>query len=104
MLNNEFPAGAEAQQSGEADGTTSSQTIGNTHVVCRLFLRRNRINEIKNFVMEITKEMIEKVQKMIVSTELEPDEHLGKPIIEITGSIQQGIFEPRLLLDDKKEE
>lgn len=33
MLNNELPAGTEAQQSGEADNTTSSQTIGNTHVV-----------------------------------------------------------------------
>ena len=54
--------------------------------------------------MEITKEMIEKVQKIIVSTELKPDEYLGQPIIEITGLIRQGTFEPRLLLDDTKEE
>lgn len=35
MLNNELPAGTEAQKSGEADEKTSSQTIGNTHVVRR---------------------------------------------------------------------
>ena len=37
MLKNELPARTEAQQSGEADGTTSSQTIGNTTVtaLCR---------------------------------------------------------------------
>ena len=54
--------------------------------------------------MEITKEMIEKVQKMIVAAKLQPNEYLGEPIIEITGSVGQGIFEPRLLFDDTKDE
>ena len=54
--------------------------------------------------MEITKEMIEKVQKMIVSVKLQPNEYLGEPIIETIGSVGQVIFDPLLLLDNTKEE